>query len=112
MDDVRRVTKSIMPRVDDLVRSMYTTGGRKDTQAALLEARAAALVMAVNNLALAFRAAYRKQLNKNTEWINSAFAEMEIHLTALREAAQTEEQQQIERVEYFSTNSVMATQEF
>lgn len=111
MDDVRRVTKRVMPRVDDLVRSMYTTGGRKETHAALLEARAAALIMAVNNLALAFRAAYRKQLN-NTDWINVAFLDMESHLNALREAAQTEEQQQCERVEYFSSNSIMATQEF
>jgi hypothetical protein len=131
MDEVRRATSRVMPRVDDLVRAMYT-GGRKGVQAPLLEARAAALVLAINNLVLAFRSAYAPRRAATTmttgngastsgtgggssssgsssstssssypDWLRAALLDMECQLAALRDAAQTEEQQQFERVEFF-----------
>lgn len=126
MDEVRRATSRVMPRVDDLVRAMYT-GGRKGVQAPLLEARAAALVLAINNLILAFRSAYAPRRGATPtvpaatsangggtpattllvypDWLRAALLDMECQLAALRDAAQSEEQQQAERVEFFPAGS-------
>lgn len=123
MDQVRRATSRVMPRVDDLVRAMYTGGGRKGVQAPLLEARAAALVLAVNNLVLVFRSAYAPRRPATTataggtpststsypDWLRVTLLDMECQLAALREAAQSEEQQQAERVEFFPAGGLVRT---
>jgi hypothetical protein len=126
MDEVRRATSRVMPRVDDLVRAMYS-GGRKGVQAPLLEARAAALVLAINNLVLAFRSAYAPRRGTTAvasasggstpstcwtaypDWLRAALLDMECQLAALRDAAQSEEQQQFERVEFFPAGSSVRT---
>ncbi|OUC47214.1 putative L-seryl-tRNA(Sec) kinase [Trichinella nativa] len=91
MDEVRLATRRVMPRVDDLVRAMYSFNG-KGVQATLLEARAAALILATNNLVLAFRAAYPTAV-ENVEWLRVALSDLEMHLQQLREASQSEELQ-------------------
>ncbi|KRZ04117.1 Transmembrane protein 98 [Trichinella zimbabwensis] len=91
MDEVRLATRRVMPRVDDLVRAMYSFS-RKGVQATLLEARAAALILATNNLVLAFRAAYPTAV-ENVEWLRIALSDLEMHLQQLREASQSEELQ-------------------
>ncbi|CDW54916.1 transmembrane protein 98 [Trichuris trichiura] len=107
MDEVRLATQRVMPRVDDLVRAMYT-GKSKGVQATLLEARAAALILATNNLVLAFRAAYPTAV-ENVEWLRIILSDLELHLKKLREAAQSEEMQCIQREPFTPTNGVTLT---
>ncbi|EFA03806.1 transmembrane protein 98 [Tribolium castaneum] len=77
--------KRISSRVDDMVRSMYPPLDPR-----LLEARAAALSLAVSHLALI--AKYEcGQRDKSFSWIDKSLAEMDGHMVVLREAAVTQE---------------------
>jgi len=77
--------RKISGRVDDMVRSMYPPLDPR-----LLEARAAALTLAVTHLALIAR--YEcGQRDKFTTWIDKSLAEMDGHMLVLREAALTQE---------------------
>jgi len=77
--------RKISSRVDDMVRSMYPPLDPR-----LLEARAAALTLAVTHLALIAR--YEcGQTGKFTTWIDKSLAEMDGHMSVLREAALTQE---------------------
>jgi hypothetical protein len=98
MDQVSVATRRVMPRVDDLVRTMYvcTRGG---VQAPLLEARAAALVMASAALVAAFRAAYSRATAVDVQWLVLALSEMDGHLEALRLVSQHEEMALLEKVQ-------------
>lgn len=113
VDDVRDWTRRIMPRVDDLVRTMYLCsrrGVQVGLQATLLEARAAALVMAVSGVTTSFRAAYpRAAANGELTWLRTAIHEMEQHLEALRLAAEHEENAQREKVEVIMRGGASST---
>ncbi|XP_018319569.1 transmembrane protein 98-like [Agrilus planipennis] len=77
--------KRISSRVDDVVRSMYPPLDPR-----LLEARTAALTLAVTQLALITR--YEcGQKEKNLSWIDKSLAQMDGHVLVLREAALTQE---------------------
>jgi hypothetical protein len=77
--------KRISSRVDDMVRSMYPPLDPR-----LLEARAAALSLAVSHLALI--AKYEcGQRDKSFTWIDKSLAEMDGHMVVLRDAAVTQE---------------------
>ncbi|KAK3921323.1 Transmembrane protein 98 [Frankliniella fusca] len=82
------VARQISTRVDDVVRSMYPPLDPR-----LLEARTAALALAVTNLALVSRhgcSAGRHNFQR-MDWIDHALASMESHLKILREAALSQE---------------------
>jgi len=71
-----KVARRISPRVDDVVRSMYPP-----LDARLLEARTAALALAVTHLALVTR--YGCSIGRSSRrmsWINQALIDMEPHL--------------------------------
>lgn len=77
--------RKISGRVDDMVRSMYPPLDPR-----LLEARAAALTLAVTQLAIVARYECGKK-DKIVTWIQSSLSEMDRHLMVLREAAVTQE---------------------
>ena len=109
MDQVRDATRRVMPRVDDLVRTMYFCN-RKGVQAPLLEARAAALIMAVSSVAIAFRAAYPgSATGTDLNWLQLALTDMYTHLEALRLASLNEEMAQREKVEVILPDSTQST---
>jgi hypothetical protein len=71
-----KVARRISPRVDDVVRSMYPP-----LDARLLEARTAALALAVTHLALVTR--YGCSIGRSSRrlaWIDQALTDMEPHL--------------------------------
>lgn len=69
--------RKISSRVDDMVSSMYPPLDPR-----LLEARAAALTLAVVHLALI--AKYECQLkNKSYAWIDTSLCELEVHMKVL-----------------------------
>ena len=71
-----KVARRISPRVDDVVRSMYPP-----LDARLLEARTAALALAVAHLAMVTR--YGCSVGRSArrlEWIDQALSDMEPHL--------------------------------
>ncbi len=110
MDEVREATRRVMPRVDDLVRTMYAShhyeGGRGKGAAPLaplLEARAAALSMALNSLSTVFKVAYPRAVV--TVWLKESLEEMEGHLEALRLASDHEEHAEREKVEMLCPSS-------
>jgi len=78
--------KRISGRVDDMVRSMYPP-----LDPLLLEARAAALTLAVTHLALIakYECGYKDKNNLN--WINKLLQEMDGHVMFLKEASQCQE---------------------
>nr|CAD7573008.1 unnamed protein product [Timema californicum] len=71
------VARRIYPRVDDMVSSMYPP-----LDARLLEARTAALTLAVTHLALVTRHAcsFTRSSSSRLDWIDQALADMEPHL--------------------------------
>lgn len=73
-------------RVDDVVQSMYPP-----LDARLLEARAAALALAVSQLALITRYNCNPQRLYSLTWIDTGLQEMDTHLLVLREAALAQE---------------------
>lgn len=85
--EIVEVARRISPRVDDVVRSMYPP-----LDARLLEARTAALALAVTHLALVTR--YGCSIGRSSRrmsWIDQALIDMEPHLLVLREAALAQE---------------------
>nr|CAD7427584.1 unnamed protein product [Timema monikensis] len=86
--EIVQVARRIYPRVDDMVSSMYPP-----LDARLLEARTAALTLAVTHLALVTRHAcsFTRSSSSRLDWIDQALADMEPHLLALREAALIQE---------------------
>uniref|UniRef100_A0A915KG60 Transmembrane protein 98 n=1 Tax=Romanomermis culicivorax TaxID=13658 RepID=A0A915KG60_ROMCU len=113
IEEVRVATKRVMPRVDDLVQTMCRPSSSRQIHASLLEARAAALVLSVNSLALVFRAACRRvngafaveesanggtsngevcdnHLSWTINWINSLFNDLEFRLAELRRIADSQ----------------------
>lgn len=82
------VARQISVRVDDVVRSMYPPLDPR-----LLEARTAALALAVTNLALVTRhgCSPGRHHFQRMDWIDHALASMESHLKILREAALSQE---------------------
>ncbi|XP_046743483.1 transmembrane protein 98-like [Diprion similis] len=80
------VARRIPPRVDDVVRSLYPP-----LDARLLEARVAALVLAVTNLALVTKHGIPKSQARKLAFIDQALSDMDLHLLVLREAALAQE---------------------
>lgn len=74
VDSARRISS----RVDDMVRSMYPPLDPR-----LLEARAAALTLAVTHLALIAKYECGQKDRSSLMWIDSSLAEMDSHLTYL-----------------------------
>lgn len=74
--------KRIPSRVDDVVQAMYPP-----LDARLLEARVAALVLAVGQLALLTQSA----IGSHVEWIDECLEEMDKHLLLLRNVSQEKE---------------------
>ena len=72
-----QVARRISPRVDDVVRSMYPPLDPR-----VLEARTAALALAVTNLALVTRhgCSPGRHNSQRFDWINHALASMDSHL--------------------------------
>jgi hypothetical protein len=71
-----KVARRISPRVDDVVRSMYPP-----LDARLLEARTAALALAVTHLALVTRyGCSTGRSSRRLAWIDQALIDMEPHL--------------------------------
>ncbi|KAF5295447.1 hypothetical protein FQA39_LY13108 [Lamprigera yunnana] len=77
--------RKISSRVDDMVSSMYPPLDPR-----LLEARAAALTLAVTHLATVARYECGKK-DKLIVWIDNSLAEMDRHMKALRDAALLQE---------------------
>ncbi|XP_012271070.1 transmembrane protein 98-like [Orussus abietinus] len=80
------VARRIPPRVDDVVRSLYPP-----LDARLLEARVAALVLAVTHLALVTRHGVPKSQARKFAFIDRALNDMDSHLLVLRNAALAQE---------------------
>ncbi|XP_066582895.1 transmembrane protein 98-like [Prorops nasuta] len=80
------VARRIPPRVDDVVRSLYPP-----IDARLLEARVAALVLAVTHLALVTKHGAPKSQIKKLTFIDQALSDMDSHLMILRNAALAQE---------------------
>ncbi|XP_015592309.1 transmembrane protein 98 isoform X1 [Cephus cinctus] len=80
------VARRIPPRVDDVVRSLYPP-----LDARLLEARVAALVLAVTNLALVTKHGVPKNQARKLAFIDQALHDMDSHLLILRDAALAQE---------------------
>nr|CAH7712205.1 unnamed protein product [Callosobruchus chinensis] len=74
--------KRISSKVDDMVRSMYPPLDPR-----LLEARAAALTLAVTHLALIAKYECGQKDKSGLVWIDSSLEEMDGHLLFLREAS-------------------------
>lgn len=71
------MARRISPRVDDVVRSMYPPLDPR-----LLEARTAALVLAVTNLSLVTRHGCSPGRSQRLDWIDQALMSMDSHLKA------------------------------
>ncbi|XP_067006374.2 transmembrane protein 98 isoform X2 [Anabrus simplex] len=85
--EIIEVARRISPRVDDMVRSMYPP-----LDARLLEARTAALALAVTHLALVTRLGCSVSYgSRRLRWIDEALSDMDKHLLVLREAALAQE---------------------
>lgn len=82
----KQVARRIPPRVDDVVRSLYPP-----LDARLLEARVAALVLAVTHLALVTKHGVPKSQAKKLAFIDQALQDMDSHLLILRNAALAQE---------------------
>ncbi|KAL6432646.1 hypothetical protein ACFW04_006233 [Cataglyphis niger] len=80
------VARRIPPRVDDVVRSLYPP-----LDARLLEARVAALVLAVTHLALVTKHGVPKSQVRKLAFIDQALNDMDTHLLVLRNAALAQE---------------------
>ncbi|XP_018355810.1 PREDICTED: transmembrane protein 98-like [Trachymyrmex septentrionalis] len=80
------VARRIPPRVDDVVRSLYPP-----LDARLLEARVAALVLAVTHLALVTKHGVPKSQARKLAFIDQALNDMDTHLLVLRNAALAQE---------------------
>ncbi|XP_033327629.1 transmembrane protein 98 [Megalopta genalis] len=80
------VARRIPPRVDDVVRSLYPP-----LDARLLEARVAALVLAVTHLALVTKHGVSKSHARKLAFIDQALSDMDSHLSILRNAALAQE---------------------
>ncbi|XP_012257809.1 transmembrane protein 98-like [Athalia rosae] len=80
------VARRIPPRVDDVVRSLYPP-----LDARLLEARVAALVLAVTHLALVTKHGIPKSQARKLAFIDQALNDMDSHLLVLRDAALAQE---------------------
>lgn len=80
------VARRIPPRVDDVVRSLYPP-----LDARLLEARVAALVLAVTHLALVTKHGVPKSQIRKLTFIDQALNDMDSHLLILRNAALAQE---------------------
>ncbi|KAK0167152.1 hypothetical protein PV327_004586 [Microctonus hyperodae] len=80
------VARRIPPRVDDVVRSLYPP-----LDARLLEARVAALVLAVTHLVLVTKHGVPKSQTKKLAFIDEALHDMDLHLLVLRNAALAQE---------------------
>ncbi|XP_058792506.1 transmembrane protein 98-like [Phymastichus coffea] len=80
------VARRIPPRVDDVVRSLYPP-----LDARLLEARVAALVLAVTHLALVTKHGVPKSQARKLAFIDQALHDMDSHLLVLRNAALAQE---------------------
>ncbi|KAI4499217.1 hypothetical protein M0802_005800 [Mischocyttarus mexicanus] len=80
------VARRIPPRVDDVVRSLYPP-----LDARLLEARVAALVLAVTHLALVTKHGVPKSQARKLTFIDQALNDMDSHLLILRNAALAQE---------------------
>lgn len=80
------VARRIPPRVDDVVRSLYPP-----LDARLLEARVAALVLAVTHLALVTKHGVPKSQARKLAFIDQALNDMDSHLLVLRNAALAQE---------------------
>ncbi|KAJ8954363.1 hypothetical protein NQ318_011036 [Aromia moschata] len=78
--------KGISSRVDDMVRSMYPPLDPR-----LLEARAAALTLAVTHLALIARYECGQKDKSGLYWIDNSLEEMDSHMVFLREASMSQE---------------------
>lgn len=83
---VAQVARRIPPRVDDVVRSLYPP-----LDARLLEARVAALVLAVTHLALVTKHGAPKSQARKLAFIDQALNDMDTHLLVLRNAALAQE---------------------
>ncbi|XP_034254505.1 transmembrane protein 98-like isoform X2 [Thrips palmi] len=83
---IMNVARRISPRVDDVVRSMYPPLDPR-----LLEARTAALVLAVTNLSLVTRHGCSPGRSQRLDWIDQALLSMDSHLKVLRDAAISQE---------------------
>ncbi|XP_071632648.1 transmembrane protein 98 isoform X1 [Temnothorax longispinosus] len=81
-----QVARRIPPRVDDVVRSLYPP-----LDARLLEARVAALVLAVTHLALVTKHGVPKSQARKLAFIDQALNDMDTHLLVLRNAALAQE---------------------
>lgn len=81
-----QVARRIPPRVDDVVRSLYPP-----LDARLLEARVAALVLAVTHLALVTKHGIPKNQARKLAFIDQALSDMDLHLLVLRDAALAQE---------------------
>lgn len=81
-----QVARRIPPRVDDVVRSLYPP-----LDARLLEARVAALVLAVTHLALVTKHGVPKSQARKLAFIDQALHDMDSHLLVLRNAALAQE---------------------
>lgn len=81
-----QVARRIPPRVDDVVRSLYPP-----LDARLLEARVAALVLAVTHLALVTKHGVPKSQTRKLAFIGQALSDMDTHLLVLRNAALAQE---------------------
>lgn len=81
-----QVARRIPPRVDDVVRSLYPP-----LDARLLEARVAALVLAVTHLALVTKHGVPKSQVRKLAFIDQALNDMDTHLLVLRNAALAQE---------------------
>ncbi|KAJ8687855.1 hypothetical protein QAD02_023650 [Eretmocerus hayati] len=80
------VARRIPPRIDDVVRSLYPP-----LDARLLEARVAALVLAVTHLALVTKHGVPKSQARKLAFIDQALNDMDSHLLILRNAALAQE---------------------
>nr|CAH7712204.1 unnamed protein product [Callosobruchus chinensis] len=80
--EVKLSAKRISSKVDDMVRSMYPPLDPR-----LLEARAAALTLAVTHLALIAKYECGQKDKSGLVWIDSSLEEMDGHLLFLREAS-------------------------
>ncbi|XP_035688945.1 transmembrane protein 98-like [Branchiostoma floridae] len=86
LGEVVVVAKRISPRVDDVVRSMYPPLDPK-----LLEARSTALLLSVSHLALVTKNACK--MPGSLDWIDNSISDMEEHMSVLRQAAMSTEEQ-------------------
>ncbi|XP_055337381.1 transmembrane protein 98-like [Paramacrobiotus metropolitanus] len=91
MDALLKVAKSIGPRIDDIARSM-----EPPLDSRLLEARCVALVVSVEQLVLVTQTVCGS-VGKRIQWIESALADLHVHLQVLRQAATEAEKEAADR---------------